>query len=400
MGPVPSGPGWMARARRLPAEERPSAVHGCLAIEDAKRAADIAATERTSWLRWRWPEAMRATPDIERIPLAQLGRGARAAKGQVDDGTAPMDEAMTAALGGDRRPARCGDAYARRRGLRRPRTRRPCDIEVRGGPRVHGASPLHHPCSRGAETIVGAVLVRSGRLGSSRHRADRGARAPPAPRDEARGRDAAARGERRPSDASRAASRRPSAPARRPRQRAGCAIPPLVGLQLASGETTELAAALLAVGDEEDGSSAATGRCRAGAAIRNTAPRAARPPRPGGGCPSADSAASRPSARPASTRRRRRVRRADRRRGRARAARSSSRSRQPPARPSARSPPPAARTYSSIGGHRRADRAAALLRGSASPHGSARRARPSHRRSRSCGRSPPGSRTPRSRSAS
>ena len=101
--------GWLARARRLLADEPTGPEHGWLAIEEAKRAADPAAAERHARAALAIAHEL-ADPDVECMALAQLG-SALVRAGRVDEGIALLDEAMTVALGGESRdPLACGDA--------------------------------------------------------------------------------------------------------------------------------------------------------------------------------------------------------------------------------------------------------------------------------------------------
>lgn len=101
--------GWLARSRRLLADEGAVPELGWLLVEEAKQAADPAVAEG------RAREALGlahevADPDIECMALAQLGR-ALVRQGRVEEGAALLDEAMTVALGGETTdPLACGDA--------------------------------------------------------------------------------------------------------------------------------------------------------------------------------------------------------------------------------------------------------------------------------------------------
>ncbi len=101
--------GWLARSRRLLADEGSVPERGWLAIEEAKQAKDLAVTEEHG------REALRiahegSLPDIECMALAQLGR-AVVGQGRVEEGMSLLDEAMTVALGGETDdPLACGDA--------------------------------------------------------------------------------------------------------------------------------------------------------------------------------------------------------------------------------------------------------------------------------------------------
>ncbi|HEX2084120.1 MAG TPA: LuxR C-terminal-related transcriptional regulator [Solirubrobacteraceae bacterium] len=108
-GRLAEGNGWLARARRLLEGLEPGPEHGWIAIEEAKRAADPAAAAEHAE---RALEIARASgdADVEISALAQLGL-ARTTLGDVDGGTALLDEAMAAALGGEPSEWLCvGDA--------------------------------------------------------------------------------------------------------------------------------------------------------------------------------------------------------------------------------------------------------------------------------------------------
>jgi DNA-binding CsgD family transcriptional regulator len=101
--------GWMARARRLLADETAGMELGWLAIEDAKRAADPAVAERHARAALDLAHTM-GSADVECMALAQLGR-ALVHQGRSDEGLALLDEAMTVALGGESSdPLACSDA--------------------------------------------------------------------------------------------------------------------------------------------------------------------------------------------------------------------------------------------------------------------------------------------------
>ena len=101
--------GWLARARRLLADGGPSADHGWLAVEEAKRAGDLVEAERFAREALAIAHEI-ADADIECMALAQVGR-ALVLQGRVDEGIALLDEAMTVALGGESSdPLACGDA--------------------------------------------------------------------------------------------------------------------------------------------------------------------------------------------------------------------------------------------------------------------------------------------------
>ena len=101
--------GWLARARRLLADEGASPGLGWLAIEEAKRASDPAEAEGHARTALAIAHEL-ANPDIECMALAQLGR-ATVGQGRVEEGVGLLDEAMTVALGGETSdPLACGDA--------------------------------------------------------------------------------------------------------------------------------------------------------------------------------------------------------------------------------------------------------------------------------------------------
>jgi ATP/maltotriose-dependent transcriptional regulator MalT len=101
--------GWLARAKRLLADEGTVTELGWLAIEEAKRAEEPEAAERRAQAALEVASEL-SDPDIECMALAQLGRAA-VRQGRVDDGLALLDEAMTVALGGETTdPLACGDA--------------------------------------------------------------------------------------------------------------------------------------------------------------------------------------------------------------------------------------------------------------------------------------------------
>jgi DNA-binding CsgD family transcriptional regulator/tetratricopeptide (TPR) repeat protein len=101
--------GWIARARRLLADVGAGVERGWLAIEEAKRAEDLADAERHSRAALALAHEI-GDADIECMALAQLGR-ALVRQGLVEQGTALLDEAMTVALGGETKdPLACGDA--------------------------------------------------------------------------------------------------------------------------------------------------------------------------------------------------------------------------------------------------------------------------------------------------
>jgi DNA-binding CsgD family transcriptional regulator/tetratricopeptide (TPR) repeat protein len=101
--------GWIARARRLLAGAGAGPELGWLAIEEAKRAGDLAEAERHARAALALAHEIEDA-DIECMALAQLGR-VLVRQGRVDEGTGLLDEAMTVALGGETSdPLACGDA--------------------------------------------------------------------------------------------------------------------------------------------------------------------------------------------------------------------------------------------------------------------------------------------------
>ena len=101
--------GWIARARRLLGCVGAGREVGWLAIEEAKRARDVADAERHAGAALALAHEI-GDADIECMALAQLGR-ALVGQGRVEEGTALLDEAMTVALGGETSdPLACGDA--------------------------------------------------------------------------------------------------------------------------------------------------------------------------------------------------------------------------------------------------------------------------------------------------
>jgi len=101
--------GWLARARRLLAEAGHVPERGWVEVEEAKRAPDPVHAEHHARAALEIAHAC-ADPDVECMALAQLGR-AVVRQGNVEDGVALLDEAMTVALGGETSdPLACGDA--------------------------------------------------------------------------------------------------------------------------------------------------------------------------------------------------------------------------------------------------------------------------------------------------
>jgi DNA-binding CsgD family transcriptional regulator len=109
-GQAAAANGWIARARRLLADEREAQPEiGWLEIEEAKRAAEPAAAERHARAALDVAQSL-GDPDVECMALAQLGR-ALVSGGRVDEGMGLLDEAMAVALGGETSdPLACGDA--------------------------------------------------------------------------------------------------------------------------------------------------------------------------------------------------------------------------------------------------------------------------------------------------
>ena len=164
--------GGLARAGAAPAGRRGAgADHGWLAIEEAKRAGDLADAERHARAALAIAHEI-ADADIECMALAQLGR-ALVRQGRVEEGIALLDEAMTVALGGESSdPLACGDACCTTLvvcdGLADlDRATQWCEAVVEFTERRRFV-PVQSWC----RAIFGAVLVRSGRLGAGR----RGAR--------------------------------------------------------------------------------------------------------------------------------------------------------------------------------------------------------------------------------
>ena len=105
--------GWLARARRLLDGTGTVGELGWLRIEEAKRSHDPVAAERFAREALAVAHEL-ASPDIECMALAQLGR-AVVAQGRVEEGVGYLDEAMTVALGGETSdPLACTTRAARR----------------------------------------------------------------------------------------------------------------------------------------------------------------------------------------------------------------------------------------------------------------------------------------------
>ncbi len=92
--------GWIGRAERLLAPFEPGPLHGWTAVARAYRMSDLACAEV---LTERALELARAAADgdLELVALSQLGL-VRVARGDEDAGLALIDEAMAAALAGER----------------------------------------------------------------------------------------------------------------------------------------------------------------------------------------------------------------------------------------------------------------------------------------------------------
>ncbi len=92
--------GWLGRAERLLAPVAPGPLHGWVCIARAYRMADLAAADD---LTVRAVEIARTAQDadLELVAMAQLGL-VRVGKGDFDAGFALLDEAMAAALAGER----------------------------------------------------------------------------------------------------------------------------------------------------------------------------------------------------------------------------------------------------------------------------------------------------------
>jgi DNA-binding CsgD family transcriptional regulator/Tfp pilus assembly protein PilF len=101
--------GWLARARRLLADQDDCTEAGWLAVEEAKRAEDLVTAERHARAALAIAHAV-GDADVECMALAQIGR-AVVRQGRIEEGAALLDEAMTVALSGESHdPLACGDA--------------------------------------------------------------------------------------------------------------------------------------------------------------------------------------------------------------------------------------------------------------------------------------------------
>ena len=160
-GQAAAANGWLARARRLLADEEAVPEIGWLEIEQAKRATDPAEAERHARAALEIAQAL-GDADVECMALAQLGR-AIVAGGGVDEGMGLLDEAMAIALGGETSdPLACGDACCttlvvcdQLADLRRASEW--CAAVVEFNERRH-FTPVQSWC----RSIYGAVLVRAG----------------------------------------------------------------------------------------------------------------------------------------------------------------------------------------------------------------------------------------------
>jgi DNA-binding NarL/FixJ family response regulator len=160
-GQAAAANGWMARARRLLAEEEAQPEIGWLEIEEAKRAAEPAEAERHAQAALDIAQSL-GDPDVECMALAQLGR-ALVSAGRVEEGMGLLDEAMAVALGGETSdPLACGDACCttlvvcdQLADLRRASEW--CAAVVEFNERRH-FTPVQSWC----RSIYGAVLVRAG----------------------------------------------------------------------------------------------------------------------------------------------------------------------------------------------------------------------------------------------
>jgi DNA-binding CsgD family transcriptional regulator len=160
-GQAAAANGWLARARRLLADEEALPEIGWLEIEQAKRAGDPAEAERHARAALEIAQTL-GDPDVECMALAQLGR-ATVTSGRVEEGMSLLDEAMAVALGGETSdPLACGDACCttlvvcdQLADLRRASEW--CAAVVEFNERRH-FTPVQSWC----RSIYGAVLVRAG----------------------------------------------------------------------------------------------------------------------------------------------------------------------------------------------------------------------------------------------
>lgn len=96
----PAANGWLGRAERLLEPSAPGPLHGWVWVARGYRMTDLAAAEE---LTGRAVEVARAADDVdlELVALAQLGL-VRVGKGDIEAGFGLIDEAMAAALAGER----------------------------------------------------------------------------------------------------------------------------------------------------------------------------------------------------------------------------------------------------------------------------------------------------------
>jgi tetratricopeptide (TPR) repeat protein len=92
--------GWIRRAERLVASLPPGPLHGWLSVARAYRMADLNAAESLTAAAVELAQSS-ADVDLELVALSQLGL-VKVAKGETSDGFALIDEAMAAALAGER----------------------------------------------------------------------------------------------------------------------------------------------------------------------------------------------------------------------------------------------------------------------------------------------------------
>lgn len=96
----PAANGWLGRAERLLEPSAPGPLHGWVWVARGYRMTDLAAAEQ---LTERAVEVARAAGDVdlELVALAQLGL-VRVGRGEIEAGFGLIDEAMAAALAGER----------------------------------------------------------------------------------------------------------------------------------------------------------------------------------------------------------------------------------------------------------------------------------------------------------
>ena len=92
--------GWIGRAERLVEPLPPGPLHGWLSVARAYRMADLHAAEGLTAAAVELAQSS-GDVDLELVALSQLGL-VRVAKGETGDGFALIDEAMAAALAGER----------------------------------------------------------------------------------------------------------------------------------------------------------------------------------------------------------------------------------------------------------------------------------------------------------